>query len=50
MIDTETGESLEAGQEGELLMRGPSIMKGYLNKSEATKDTIDGEGWLHSGE
>jgi acyl-CoA synthetase (AMP-forming)/AMP-acid ligase II len=50
IIDLESGEALAPGQKGEVCVRGPQIMKGYLNKPEATARTIDSEGWLHTGD
>jgi acyl-CoA synthetase (AMP-forming)/AMP-acid ligase II len=46
----ETGRALGHHQEGEICMRGPQMMKGYLNRAEATAATIDREGWLHTGD
>jgi acyl-CoA synthetase (AMP-forming)/AMP-acid ligase II len=50
IVSLETGEMLGAGQEGELCVRGPQVMKGYLNRPDATVATIDREGWLHTGD
>lgn len=41
---------MAADEEGELCARGPQIMKGYWNKPEETANTIDDEGWLHTGD
>ncbi|XXG75553.1 hypothetical protein AAC387_Pa08g0099 [Persea americana] len=50
VIDPETGFSLQYNQPGEICIRGPQIMKGYLNDAEATASTIDVDGWLHTGD
>lgn len=46
----ENGKSLGPNQRGELCFKGNRIMKGYANDTEATKNTIDKDGWLHSGD
>ena len=50
IVNPETGQELEHGTQGEVCCRGYNIMKGYYNNPEATKDAIDAEGWLHSGD
>jgi acyl-CoA synthetase (AMP-forming)/AMP-acid ligase II len=50
VMDTTTGVELGPREHGELWTRGPQVMKGYLNRPEATAATIDSEGWLHTGD
>ena len=50
IVDLETGAELAPGERGEVCVRGPQIMKGYLNRPDATAHTIDREGWLHTGD
>jgi len=50
LVDPGTGEELIANQRGEVCVRGPQIMKGYLNNPEATARTIDSDNWLHTGD
>lgn len=50
VVDLTTGATLGPRSEGEICVRGPQIMKGYLNQPEATARTIDTERWLHTGD
>ncbi len=56
LVDPESGDEIEFPTEGlsrtgELWFKGgPNVMTGYLNNDEATKSTIDDEGWLHTGD
>lgn len=43
-------ETVPAGQEGELIIRGPQVMKGYWNRPDETAVTLDEDGWLHTGD
>ncbi|MFI5568444.1 4-coumarate--CoA ligase family protein [Streptomyces sp. NPDC051740] len=44
------GKDLGPGESGEILIRGPQIMKGYLGRPDATAAMIDEDGWLHTGD
>jgi 4-coumarate--CoA ligase len=50
IVDSVTGADLDTGEEGEVWVRGPQVMKGYLNNSQATAATLDADGWLHTGD
>ncbi|MFD4141893.1 MULTISPECIES: 4-coumarate--CoA ligase family protein [unclassified Streptomyces] len=45
-----SGADAAAGAEGEVAIRGPQVMKGYLGRPDATADMIDADGWVHTGD
>jgi acyl-CoA synthetase (AMP-forming)/AMP-acid ligase II len=50
IVDVDSGADVEPGVPGEILIRGPQVMCGYLGNAEATAGTLDADGWLHTGD
>jgi fatty-acyl-CoA synthase len=50
IADTDSGSTIERGTPGEFCTRGYSVMRGYWNDRQRTYETVDIEGWLHTGD
>ena len=50
IVDPATGRDVPTGEPGEVRVRGPQVMKGYLHDPEATRAMVDADGWLRTGD
>ncbi len=49
IVDLETGKDLPPNEKGEIVIKNPGVFKGYLNRPDATKETLK-DGWVHTGD
>lgn len=50
IVDPDSGQEVPLGEPGEIMVKGPLVMKGYYNKPEETKKAIDSDGYMHTGD
>jgi acyl-CoA synthetase (AMP-forming)/AMP-acid ligase II len=50
IVDVESGRECEAGEQGEIVARGPNMLAGYYNAPDKTAEVIDRDGWFHTGD
>lgn len=50
VADCATGDALRTSEVGELVIRGPQVMAGYLNDTKLSMEVLDDDGWYHTGD